>query len=257
MSSPASAAPASRPWCTISLPGAAGKAQRRERKGDSATGWKATRTLPICVIVDQSPIGRTPRSNPATYLKAFDAIREVFSDTPGCQAQRLYRRALFLQRARRTLRDLPGRRYGHGGDAVPGGRGTGVRGVPRATVQKQRAGSAYHGRNIHDVLEMTVREALAFFVNLPKVVSKLRVLNEIGLGYLRLGQSATTLSGGEAQRLKLASHLTRTGNTEASSTSWMSRQPVCISTTSPSCWRHSANCWNRARPCWSLSTIWM
>jgi excinuclease ABC subunit A len=70
----------------------------------------------------------------------------------------------------------------------------------------------YHGKNIHDVLEMTVREALAFFVNVPKVTSKLRVLNEIGLGYLRLGQSATTLSGGEAQRLKLASHLTRTEN---------------------------------------------
>src|SRR5271169_3061637 len=70
----------------------------------------------------------------------------------------------------------------------------------------------YHGKNIHDVLGMTVREALAFFVNVPKVTSKLRVLNEIGLGYLRLGQSATTLSGGEAQRLKLASHLTRTEN---------------------------------------------
>jgi len=70
----------------------------------------------------------------------------------------------------------------------------------------------YHGKNVHDVLQMTVREALAFFVNVPKVISKLRVLNEIGLGYLRLGQSATTLSGGEAQRLKLAAHLTRTEN---------------------------------------------
>jgi len=70
----------------------------------------------------------------------------------------------------------------------------------------------YHGKNVHDVLQMTVREALAFFVNVPKVISKLRVLNEIGLGYLRLGQSATTLSGGEAQRLKLAAHLSRTEN---------------------------------------------
>jgi excinuclease ABC subunit A len=70
----------------------------------------------------------------------------------------------------------------------------------------------YHGKSIHDVLQLTVREALVFFINVPKVISKLRVLNEIGLGYLRLGQSATTLSGGEAQRLKLASHLSRTEN---------------------------------------------
>ena len=70
----------------------------------------------------------------------------------------------------------------------------------------------YHGKNIHEVLQLTVREALAFFVNVPKIVSKLRILNEIGLGYLRLGQSATTLSGGEAQRLKLAAHLTQTDN---------------------------------------------
>src|ERR1700734_714588 len=70
----------------------------------------------------------------------------------------------------------------------------------------------FHGKNVHDVLQMTVREALAFFAAVPKVTSKLRVLNEIGLGYLRLGQSATTLSGGEAQRLKLAAHLARTEN---------------------------------------------
>src|SRR5882762_2054173 len=70
----------------------------------------------------------------------------------------------------------------------------------------------YHGKNVHEVLQLTVREALAFFVNVPKIVSKLRVLNEIGLGYLRLGQSATTLSGGEAQRLKLAAHLSQTDN---------------------------------------------
>jgi excinuclease ABC subunit A len=72
----------------------------------------------------------------------------------------------------------------------------------------------YHGKNVHEVLQLTVREALTFFINVPKVISKLRVLNEIGLGYLRLGQSATTLSGGEAQRLKLASHLTRSENKE-------------------------------------------
>ncbi len=164
------------------------------------------------VIVDQSPIGRTPRSNPATYLKAFDAIREVFSDTPDAKRK--------------------GYSAGHFSFNVPGGRCETCQGDGTVTVEMQFLADVelvceecrgqrfkssvlevrYHGKNIHDVLEMTVREALAFFVNLPKVVSKLRVLNEIGLGYLRLGQSATTLSGGEAQRLKLASHLTRTEN---------------------------------------------
>jgi excinuclease ABC subunit A len=164
------------------------------------------------VIVDQSPIGRTPRSNPATYLKAFDAIREVFADTPDAKRR--------------------GYTAGHFSFNVPGGRCETCQGDGTVTVEMQFLADVelvceecrgqrfkssvldvrYHGRNIHDVLEMTVREALAFFVNVPKVVSKLRILNEIGLGYLRLGQSATTLSGGEAQRLKLASHLTRTEN---------------------------------------------
>ena len=164
------------------------------------------------VIVDQSPIGRTPRSNPATYLKAFDAIREVFADTPDAKRR--------------------GYAAGHFSFNVPGGRCETCQGDGTVTVEMQFLADVdliceecrgqrfkssvlevrYHGKNIHDVLQMTVREALAFFVNVPKVVAKLRVLNEIGLGYLRLGQSATTLSGGEAQRLKLAAHLTRTEN---------------------------------------------
>jgi len=164
------------------------------------------------VIVDQSPIGRTPRSNPATYLKAFDAIREVFADT--------------LDAKRR------GYAAGHFSFNVPGGRCETCQGDGTVTVEMQFLADVeliceecrgtrfksgvlevrYHGKNIHEVLQLTVREALAFFVNVPKVVSKLRVLNEIGLGYLRLGQSATTLSGGEAQRLKLAAHLSRTDN---------------------------------------------
>jgi excinuclease ABC subunit A len=164
------------------------------------------------VIVDQSPIGRTPRSNPATYMKAFDAIRELFADTPDAKRR--------------------GFAAGHFSFNVPGGRCETCQGDGTVTVEMQFLADVelvceecrgqrfkssvldvrYHGKNIHDVLEMTVREALAFFVNVPKVVSKLRVLNEIGLGYLRLGQSATTLSGGEAQRLKLASHLTATEN---------------------------------------------
>ena len=164
------------------------------------------------VIVDQSPIGRTPRSNPATYLKAFDAVREVFSETPDAKRR--------------------GFTAGHFSFNVPGGRCETCQGDGTVTVEMQFLADVelvceecrgqrfkssvlevrYHGKNIHDVLDMTVREALAFFVNVPKVTAKLKILNEIGLGYLRLGQSATTLSGGEAQRLKLAAHLTRTEN---------------------------------------------
>jgi excinuclease ABC subunit A len=166
------------------------------------------------VIVDQSPIGRTPRSNPATYLKAFDAIREVFADTPDAKRR--------------------GFTAGHFSFNVPGGRCETCQGDGTVTVEMQFLADVeliceecrgsrfkssvlevrFHGKNVHDVLQMTVREALTFFANVPKVTSKLRVLNEIGLGYLRLGQSATTLSGGEAQRLKLASHLTRSENKE-------------------------------------------
>jgi excinuclease ABC subunit A len=164
------------------------------------------------VIVDQSPIGRTPRSNPATYLKAFDAIREVFADTPDSKRR--------------------GYAAGHFSFNVPGGRCETCQGDGTVTVEMQFLADVelvceecrgtrfksgvlevrYRGKNIHEVLQLTVREALAFFVNVPKIVSKLRVLNEIGLGYLRLGQSATTLSGGEAQRLKLAAHLSQTDN---------------------------------------------
>jgi len=164
------------------------------------------------VIVDQSPIGRTPRSNPATYLKAFDAIREVFADSPDSKRR--------------------GYSAGHFSFNVPGGRCETCQGDGTVTVEMQFLADVeliceecrgtrfksgvlevrYHGKNIHEVLQLTVREALAFFVNVPKIISKLRVLNEIGLGYLRLGQSATTLSGGEAQRLKLAAHLSSTDN---------------------------------------------
>jgi excinuclease ABC subunit A len=164
------------------------------------------------VIVDQSPIGRTPRSNPATYLKAFDAIREAFADTPDAKRR--------------------GYTAGHFSFNVPGGRCETCQGDGTVTVEMQFLADVelvceecrgtrfkssvlevqFHGKNVYDVLQMTVREALAFFVSVPRVTSKLRIMNEIGLGYLRLGQSGTTLSGGEAQRLKLAAHLSRTEN---------------------------------------------
>jgi excinuclease ABC subunit A len=164
-------------------------------------------------MVDQSPIGRTPRSNPATYLKAFDPIREVFASTPEAK-----KRALTS---------------GHFSFNIPGGRCEACQGDGTVTVEmrfladvelvcEECRGTRYKSsvlevrykeKNIHDVLQMTAREALAFFAASPKVTARLRVLEEVGLGYLRLGQSGTTLSGGEAQRLKLAAHLTRQENT--------------------------------------------
>jgi excinuclease ABC subunit A len=168
--------------------------------------------VPEVVIVDQSPIGRTPRSNPSTYLKAFDSIREVFAATPEAKKR--------------------GYGPGHFSFNIPGGRCEACQGDGTVTVEMQFLADVeliceecrgtrfksgvlevrYHEKNIHEVLGLTVREALAFFANVPKVISKLRILEEVGLGYLRLGQSATTLSGGEAQRLKLAAHLTRQAN---------------------------------------------
>ncbi len=164
------------------------------------------------VLVDQSPIGRTPRSNPSTYLKAFDAIREVFASTPEAKKR--------------------GYTAGHFSFNIPGGRCEVCQGDGTVTVEMQFLADVelvceecrgtrfksgvlavrYHDCNIHDVLQLTVREALAFFAHVPKITSKLKILDEVGLGYLRLGQSATTLSGGEAQRLKLAAHLTRQAN---------------------------------------------
>ncbi|HKS66288.1 MAG TPA: excinuclease ABC subunit UvrA [Candidatus Acidoferrales bacterium] len=164
-------------------------------------------------MVDQSPIGRTPRSNPATYLKAFDPIREVFAATPHARKR--------------------GLSSGDFSFNIAGGRCEACQGDGTVTVEMRFLADVeliceecrgtrykssvlevlYRDKNIHDVLQMTVREALAFFAAHPKVTSRLRVLEEVGLGYLRLGQSGTTLSGGEAQRLKLAAHLTRQENT--------------------------------------------
>jgi excinuclease ABC subunit A len=159
------------------------------------------------VLVDQTPIGRTPRSNPVTYLKAFDPIREVFARTKDAQAR--------------------GLTPSHFSFNVAGGRCDTCEGEGQVRVEMQFLADVfvpcedcggkrfknqvlevrYRGRNIDEVLDLTVREALAFFSGTPKVVRRLQVLDEIGLGYLRLGQSATTLSGGEAQRVKIASHL--------------------------------------------------
>ena len=159
------------------------------------------------VLVDQAPIGRTPRSNPVTYLKAFDPIRELFASTRDARS-----RALTAS---------------HFSFNVPGGRCDACEGEGELRVEMQFLADVfvpcehcdgkrfkpdvlavrYHGCNVVDVLDMTVREALAFFNASPKIGRRLQVLDEIGLGYLRLGQPATTLSGGEAQRIKIAAHL--------------------------------------------------
>ena len=166
-----------------------------------------TERLNDVVLVDQTPIGRTPRSNPITYIKGFDLVRELFAAQP--------------ESKRRSLTP------GHFSFNVPGGRCNTCEGDGTVTVEMQFLADVelpcedcngtryqprilevqYKGKNIHDVLEMTVKEALRFFAGQTRLLEKLAVLDEIGLGYLRLGQSATTLSGGEAQRVKLAAHL--------------------------------------------------
>jgi excinuclease ABC subunit A len=162
------------------------------------------------VLVDQAPIGRTPRSNPVTYLKAFDPIRELLASTKDARSR--------------------GLTASHFSFNVPGGRCDACEGEGEVRVEMQFLADVfvpceqcdgkrfkpqvldvrYRGKSIDQVLEMTVREALAFFSSSPKVLRRLQVLDEIGLGYLRLGQPATTLSGGEAQRIKIAAHLAST-----------------------------------------------
>jgi excinuclease ABC subunit A len=168
---------------------------------------KGAERLNDIVLVDQAPIGRTPRSNPVTYIKAFDAIRELFAAQPEAQRR--------------------GYAAGHFSFNVPGGRCDVCEGDGTVTVEMQFLADVelpceecngtrykstvleikYKGKSIHDVLNLTVKEALRFFTGQTRILEKLAVLDEVGLGYLRLGQSATTLSGGEAQRVKLAAHL--------------------------------------------------
>ena len=188
-------------------------AQAKQQATNGATvaaTWEALegdQFIEEAVLVDQSPIGRTPRSNPVTYIKAFDAIRELFASLPEAKKR--------------------GFGAGHFSFNIPGGRCEVCQGDGTVTVEMQFLADVeliceeckgtrykptvlevrYRGKNIHEVLNLTVKEALKFLAEAPKVTEKLRALEEVGLGYLRLGQSATTLSGGEAQRMKLAAHL--------------------------------------------------
>jgi excinuclease ABC subunit A len=197
---------------TASLLRARGHWDRPVGEHDAVEG---AQYLDDIVLVDQSPIGRTPRSNPVTYLKAFDGIRELFAATP--DAARLGLKASDFS------------------FNVPGGRCETCGGDGQVRVDMQFLADVYllcetcqgrryrppvlearlRGKSIHDVLEMTVQEAAHFFAGHQKVVRRLRLFQEIGLGYLRLGQPATTLSAGEAQRLKLAAHLAHRGGHKA------------------------------------------
>ncbi len=163
------------------------------------------------IDIDQSPIGRTPRSNPATYTGTFDIIRDLFAMTPDSK-QRGYTQGRF------SFNVKGGRCEACKGDGiikiemhflpdvyVPCEVCKGKR-YNRETLEVK-----YKGKSIHDVLTMTIDEACAFFQPIPKIYRKLETLQQVGLGYLRMGQPATTLSGGEAQRVKLATELARRG----------------------------------------------
>ncbi|MEG1479316.1 MAG: ATP-binding cassette domain-containing protein, partial [Clostridiales bacterium] len=163
------------------------------------------------VDIDQSPIGRTPRSNPATYTGVFDHIRDIFTQTKEART-RGYKKGRF------SFNVKGGRCEACQGDGilkiemhflpdiyVPCEICKGKR-YNRETLEVK-----YKGKNISDVLAMTVDEATDFFENIPKIHRKLKTLQDVGLGYIKMGQSATTLSGGEAQRVKLATELSKRG----------------------------------------------
>ena len=188
------------------------RAKGRPGKHKAITGLE---NIDKIIDIDQQPIGRTPRSNPATYTGVFDAIRELFSQTVEAKTR--------------------GYKPGRFSFNVKGGRCEACRGdgilkiemhflpdvyVPcevckGARYNRETLEVRYKGKTIADVLNMTIDEAVEFFKNVPKIARKLEIIKDVGLGYIRLGQSATTLSGGEAQRVKLATELARrsTGKT--------------------------------------------
>jgi excinuclease ABC subunit A len=193
----------------------ANRLHRQRSRAGSHTAVLGLDALDKIIAVDQSPIGRTPRSNPATYTGLFDVIRDLFSRTPEARAR--------------------GYKAGRFSFNVKGGRCEVCRGDGQIKIEmhflpdvyvpcEQCHGKRYNketldvrfkGKTISDVLDMPVEEALDFFEHIPKIRRRLETLNDVGLGYIRLGQPATTLSGGEAQRIKLATELSKiaTGRT--------------------------------------------
>ena len=176
---------------------------------------KGIEQLDKVIDIDQSPIGRTPRSNPATYTGVFDQIRDLFASTPDAKAKG-YKKGRF------SFNVKGGRCEACGGDGIIK---IEMHFLPDVYVPCEVCGGKrynretlevkYKGKNIYDVLDMTVEEAVPFFDNLPSIRRKIETLNDVGLSYVKLGQPSTTLSGGEAQRIKLATELSKhsTGKT--------------------------------------------
>lgn len=191
------------------------KINHSNEKPGKCTGIKGIENIDKIINIDQSPIGRTPRSNPATYTGVFDTIRDIFAGTNEAK--------------------MRGYAKGRFSFNVPGGRCEACNGdgilkiemhflpdiyVPCEVCKGKRYNKEtlevkYKGKTISDVLDMTVEEALEFFANIPKIKQKIQTLYDVGLGYIKLGQPSTTLSGGEAQRVKLATELSKrpTGKT--------------------------------------------
>jgi len=199
----------------VLFPALSNKLMRSRLRPGAHDGIANSDNLDKVIVIDQSPIGRTPRSNPSTYTGVFTYIRELFSRTHDAR--------------------LRGYKPGRFSFNVKGGRCESCNGdgmikiemhflpdvyVPCEICKGKRFNRdtleiKYKGKNIDDVLEMTVEEGLDFFKNIPRINKKLELMNEVGLGYIKLGQSSTTLSGGEAQRVKLSTELSKrsTGNT--------------------------------------------
>ncbi len=185
------------------------KLNHAKRKNGRFTRAYGTEHLDKVIIIDQSPIGRTPRSNPATYTGVFDDIRKLFAETPKAKSRGY----------------LPGRfSFNVRGGRCESCQGDGVEKIemhflPDVYVEcdvcqgrrynRETLEVTYKDKNIADILEMTVLEAGEFFMNIPKISRKLQTMLDVGLGYIKLGQNSTTLSGGEAQRVKLATELAR------------------------------------------------
>ncbi len=188
------------------------KAKCKTGKAKSITGLE---NLDKVIDIDQSPIGRTPRSNPATYTGVFDLIRDLFANTPEAKVRG-------FQKGRFSFNIKGGRCEACSGDGIIK---IEMHFLPDVYVPCEVCGGkrynretlevTYKGKSISDILNMTVEEALVFFENIPKIKEKLQAISDVGLSYIKLGQSSTTLSGGEAQRVKLATELSKraTGKT--------------------------------------------